>query len=211
MKPAVMKLDVRSVNPDLGIITGVLVLPDGGAAISHKKDKKCHVVRLDDKGKASNVMFTSDTWISGFRLLQDDQLVILQKYGNLIWIKIKDGKKMDQYKVKVKLLIHGISLDNDTLLLVDFEGGRVFTFNKSSRKTTDMVNNLNFPTSVDRTLVNNEVMYVVSEAGANTLRIYIHDWTLQKSVTGDGKFRYNSPQSFFVLHDNTMLVVDRHR
>ena len=164
-----MKLDVRCVNPDLGWITAVLALPDGGAVISHEKDKKYHVVRLDDKGKASPSMFTSATWINGFVLLQDDQLVILQKDGNLIWIQIKDGKKMDQYKVNVTYLRHGIALDNDTLLLVDSSGGRVFTFSKSSRKKTDMVDNLNDPTSVDRTLVNNEVHYVVCEFNAHTL------------------------------------------
>ena len=160
LKPAVMKLDVKSVNPDMGRITAVLALPDGGAVISHQ-EYKYHVVRLDNTGKASPSMFTSDTWIRGFILLQDDQLVILQSDGNLTWIQIKDGKKMDQYKVKVEYLQQGIALDNDTLLLVDSNGGRVFTFSKSNRKTTDMVNNLNNPTSVDRTLVNNELLYVV--------------------------------------------------
>ena len=207
LKPAVMKPDVRSVNPDLGWITAVLALPDGGTVISHRKDNKYHVVRLDDKGKASPSMFTSDTGINGFILLQDDQMVILQKDGNLTWIQIKDGKKMDQYKVNVTYLQHGIALDNDTLLLVD-SGGRVFTFSKSSRKTNDMVNNLNHPTTVDRTLVNNEVVYVVCEWGANTVRIYSDDWRLQRSVTGDGQVRFNYPQSAVVLPDNTILVSD---
>ena len=201
-----MKLDVRSVNPDLGYTTAVLALPDGGAVISHAKDYKYHVVRLDDKGKASPSLFTSNTWITGFILLQDDQLVILQLEGNLTWIQIKDGKKMDQYKVNVTYLQHGIALDNDTLLLVDNFGGRVFTFSKSNRKTTDMVNNLNHPTSVDRTLVNNEVVYVVCERDANTVMIYSDDWTLQKSVTGDGQVRFSRPQSSVVLPDNTILV-----
>ena len=201
-----MKLDVKSVNPDLGHITAVLALPDGGAVISHRKDNKCHVVRLDNTGKASPSIFTSDTHINGFILLQDDQMVILQKDGNLTWIQIKDGKKMDQYKVNVTYLQHGIALDNDTLLLVDRDGGRVFTFSKSSRKTTDMVNNLNKPTSVDRTLVNNEVVYVVCESWANTVRIYSDDWTLQRSVTGDGQVRFNYPRSAVVLPDNTILV-----
>ena len=220
-----MKLDVKSVNPDMGRITAVLALPDGGAVISHKKYNKRHVVRLDNTGKASPSMFVSDTWINGFILLQDDQMVILQKDGNLTWIQIKDGKKMDQYKIKVKYLICGIALDNDTLLLVDSIGGRVLTFSKSSRKTTDMVNNLNKPTSVDRTLVNNEVVYVVCEAGVNTVSIYRDDWTLQRSVTGDGEVtvfkllsllwtvdgqgRFKYPQSAVVLPDNTILVADR--
>ena len=203
-----MKLDVRSVNPDIGSITAVLALPDGGAVISLWKDNKYHVVRLDNTGKASPSMFTSDTQINGFILLQDDQLVILQYDGNLTWIQIKDGKKMDQYKIKVKYLICGIALDNDTLLLVDSIGGRVLTFSKSSRKTTDMVNNLNYPTSVDRTLVNNEVVYVVCESWANTVRIYSDDWRLQRSVTGDGQVRFNGPQSAVVLPDNTILVSD---
>ena len=210
-----MKLDVRSVNPDLGMITAVLALPDGGAVISHRKGEKHHVVRLDDKGKASNVMFTSDTGITGFILLQDDQLVILQKDGTLTWKQIKDGEKMDQYKVKVRYLYDGIAQNNDTLLLVDYGdigssgGGRVFTFSKSSRKTTDMVNNLNAPTSVDRTLVNNEVVYLVCEARVDTVRIYSDDWRLQRSVTGDGQVRFNWPQSAVVLPDNTILVADR--
>ena len=203
-----MKLDVQSVNPYFELITAVLALPDGGAVISHYKNIKCHVVRLDNTGKASPSMFVSDTRINGFILLQDDQLVILQGDGNLTRIQIKDGKKMDQYKVKLKYLRHGIALDNDTLLLVDSSGGRVFTFSKSSRKTTDMVNNLNHPTSVDRTLVNNEVVYVVCECGANTVRIYSDDWRLQRSVTGDGQVTFNYPQSAILLPDNTILVSD---
>ena len=206
-----MKLDVRSVNADIGSISAVLALPDGQAIISHIKDDKRHVVRLDHTGRASCQLYKSD--IYGF-ILQDDQVVILHRDGTLTWIRIKDGKKMDQYKVKVNSLWHGIALDNDTLLLVDHgdwvsSNGRVFTFSKSSRKTTDMVNNLNRPTSVDRTLVNNEVVYVVCEAGANTVRFYSDDWTPQRSVTGDGQVRFNSPWSAVVLPDNTILVSDR--
>ena len=222
-----MKLNVRTVNPDLGWITAVLALPDGGAVISHWKINKYHVVRLEDKGKASPSMFTSDTWINGFILLQENQMVILQKDGKLIWIQIKDGKKMDQYKVNVTYLQHGIALDNDTLLLVDSSGGRVFTFSKSTRRTTDMVNNLNKPTSVDRTLVKDEVVYVVCEHGANIVRIYSDDWTLQRSVTGDRtetvliyrflswlwnldrQVRFHNPWSAIVLLDNSILVSDR--
>ena len=208
MKPAVMKMDVRTVNPDVGRITGALALPDGGAVISHFKDKKYHVVRLDDKGKASPSMFTSATWITGFILLQDDQMVILQKDGNLTWIQINDGKKMDQYNVKVRYLYHGIALDNDTLLLVDSSGGTVFTFSKSSSKTANMANNLNQPISVDRTLVDNEVVYVVCESWASTVRIYSDDWTLQRSVTGYGQVGFDRPWSAVVLPDNTMLVAE---
>ena len=213
MRPAVMKLDVRSVNPDIGDIYAVLALPDGQGVISHTKDNKRHVVRLDHTGRASCQLYKSDTPINGL-ILQDDQVVILQSDGTLIWIRIKDGKKMDQYKVKVNYLHHGIALDNDTLLLVDYgdwvcSNGRVYTFSKSSRKTTDMVNKLNTPSSVDRTLVNNEVVYVVCEQDANTVRIYSDDWTLQRSVTGDGQVRFNSPQSAVVLPDNTILVADR--
>ena len=220
-----MKLDVRSINPEVEYITAVQALPGGGAVISHEKNNKHHVVRLDDKGKASPSLFTSDTWITGFILLQDDQLVILQKDGNLTWIQIKDGKIKDQDKVKVKLLIHGIALDNDMLLLVDYHGGIVFTFSKSSRKTCIMVNNLYEPTSLDKTLIKDEVVYVVCE-GDNTVRIYSDDWTLQRSVradgqvtipvyrllsrlwTRDGQFRFNSPQSAVILNDRTVLVSD---
>ena len=215
MRPAVMKLDVKSVNPDIGDIDPVLALPDGQVIISHYKDNKHHVVRLEHTGRASCQLYKSDTLINGF-ILQDDQVVILHEYSTLTWIRITDGKNMDQNKVKVKYLRHGIALDNDTLLLLDhgdiFDfnmfNGRVFTFSKSSRKTTDMVNNLNRPTSVDRTLVNNEVLYVVCEMGSNTVRIYSDDWTLQRSVTGDGQVRFNCPESAVVLPDNTILVSD---
>ena len=211
MRPAVMKLDIKSVNPDIVYITAALALPDGQVIISHYKDDKHHVVRLDHTGRASCQLYKSDTEINGF-ILQDDQVVILQSDGTLTWIRMKDGKKMDQYKVKVNDLYHGIALDNDTLLLVDYgdmlgSNGRVFTFSRSSRKKTDMVNNLNRPSTVDRTLVNNEVLYVVCERGANTVRIYSDDWTLQRSVTGEGQVRFN-PQSAVVLPDNTILVSD---
>ena len=208
MRPAVMKLDVKFDNRDIGPVYAVLALPDGQAIISHYKDNKHHVVRLDHTGRASCQLYETDTGIAGL-LLQDDQVVILHKDGTLTWIRIKDGKKMDQNKVKVTYLQHGIALDNDTLLLVDRLGGRVFTFSKSSRKTTDMVNNLNQPTSVDRTLVNNEVVYVVCDVGAHTVSIYSDDWTLQRSVTGDGQVGFNfNPRSAVVLPDNTILVSD---
>ena len=205
-----MRLDVKSVNPDIySSITAVVALPDGGAVISYFKDNKCHVVRLNNKGKVSILLFTSDTWISGFILVPDDQLVILQYDGILTWIKIKDGKKRDQYKVIVQDLQHGIALDNDKLLLVDcWWCGRVLTFSKSSRKTNNMVVNLNYPTSVDKTLINNETVYVVCERGTSTVKIYNHDWTLQRSVTGDGQVRFTMPVSAIVLPCNTILVSD---
>ena len=212
-----MKLEVNHDNKD---INTVLALSDGGCIISLEQDKKLvfevtkhYAVRLDHTGKQVSKLFTlshlssSDKEIDGF-ILQDDQIVILHDDVYLTWIRLKDSKKMDQYKVKVNSLCHGIALDNDTLLLVDYDGGRVSTFSKSSRKTTDMVNNLNTPTSVDRTLVNNEVVYVVCERDANTVRIYSDDWTLQRSVTGDGQVRFNCPMSAVVLPDNTILVSD---
>ena len=212
--PTVMELDVKPVQTYMGSVSAVLALPEGEVILSHNeyyRNNKQHVVRLDHTGKTSCKLYISDKVIAGLTL-QDDQVVILHRDGTLTWIQIKDGSKMDQYKVNVKCLAGGIALDNDTLLLVDHgdshyrrSDGRVFTFSKSSRKTTDMVNNLNRPTSVDKTLINNEVVYVVSEN--ESVGIYNHDWTLQRSVTREGHKRFN-PYSAIVLSNNTMLVSD---
>ena len=209
-----MELYVKPVQTYMKSVSAVLALPDGEVIISHHEyysKYEQHVVRLDHTGKTLCKLYISDVWINGF-ILQDDQVVILHRDGTLTWIRITDGRKMDQYKVNVRCLYHGKTLDNDTLLLVDngdrgSSNGRVFTFSKSSRMTNDMVINLKRPVSVSKTIINAKVLYLVC---TDAVSIYSDDWKLQRTVKGVGQgvqVRIN-PWSAVVLSKNTMLVSD---
>ena len=210
MDPPVLKLDVRECNPDLRDLYNMLPLQDGTVMVHYKDDKR-HVIRLSDRGKVIRNMITTDKDIRGFILMSNNECLILH-HDSLQRVRIEDGQVLGSgYKVPdVELLWDGIRIDDDQVLLVDYNKGQIFIYDIKTRNKHVVIDKLKHPTSVDKAVTDQGVFYIVNEWGARTVRVYNDRWRLVTSIGGqrgeDGRLDY--PQSARVLPDNTIIVSD---
>ena len=208
----VMKLDYRASNPDLGGLYNMLPLQDGTVLVHHNKDNKYHVSRLSDRGEVIRKLITTDKWIRGFILMSNNECLILHKDGSLQCVRIEDGQVLGSgYKVPdVGWLWDGIRIDDDQVLLVDYDKGEVITYNMKTRNKHVVVDKLNHPTSVDKAVTDQGVFYIVNEDEAHTVRVYNDRWRLVTSIGGygDSDGSLNRPDAARVLPDNTVIVTD---
>ena len=213
MDPPVLKLDVREGYPDLGYLYDMLPLHDGTVLICHYmyKDNKYHVIRLSDKGDVIRNVITTDKDITGFILMSNNECLILHKDGSLQHVRIEDGQVLGSgYKVPdVGWLYDGIRIDDDQVLLVDYNKGQIFIYDIKTRNK-HVIDKLKNPTSVDKAVTDQGVFYIVNERGAHTVRVYNDRWRLVTSIGGPGREdgQLNVPQSARVLPDHTITVSD---
>ena len=211
MTPPVMKLDYKSCNPDLGSLWDMLPLQDGTVLVYHYKDNKDHVSRLSDRGEVIRKVITTDKYIRGFILMSNNECLILHE-DSLQRVRIEDGQVLGSgYKVPdVGGLYDGIRIDDDQVLLVDINKGEVMTYNMKTRNKHVVIDELNYPTSVDKAVTDQGVSYIVNEQSAHTVRVYNDRWRLVTSIggKGDSDGRLNYPHTARVLPDNTVIVTD---
>ena len=205
-----MKLDYT--NPDLGDLYNMLPLQDGTVLVNNYKDDKDHVTRLSDRGDVIWNLITTDKYIAGFILMSNNECLILHSDGSLQRVRIEDGQVLGSgYKIPdVGGLRDGIRIDDDQVLLVDYNKGEVITYNMKTRNKHVVVDKLNRPTSVDKAVTDHGVFYIVNENGAHTVRVYNDRWRLVRSIGGQGRSDgcLYFPQSARVLPDNTVIVTD---
>ena len=138
-------------------------------------------------------------------------MFILQLNGTITQVKWLDGQIVKTYNVQVKGLLRGLKIEENMLLLVDYLGGELFTFNTTNEHQQCILQGLNCPSSVVTTVQEKEVVYILCEIGAHAVRIYNSNWTLTRTIGGqkgsaDGEL--NRPNSVTVLPCNNILVSD---
>ena len=211
MDHPILKLDVRQCNPDLGGLYNMLPLQDGTVLVHHYKDNKRHVIRLSDRGDLIRKLITTDKDIEGFILMSNNECLILHK-ESLQRVRIEDGQVLGSgYKVPdVGVLVDGIRIDDDQVLLVDYNKGEVMTYNMKTRNKHVVIDKLRYPTSVDKAVTDQGVFYIVIERGAHTVHVYNDRWRLVRSIGGLGgeDGRLILPHTARVLPDNTVIVTD---
>ena len=208
-----MKLDYKSSNPNLGRLYNMLPLQDGTVLVCHYKNRKHHVIRLSDRGDVIRKLITTDKdTITGFILMSNNEFLILHEDGSLQCVRIEDRQVLGSgYEVPdVGGLYDGIRIDDDQVLLVDCNKGKVITYNMKTRNKHVVINKLNHPTSVDKAVTDQGVFYIVNEEGAHTVRVYNDRGRLVTSIGGQGggDGRLSRPDSAKVLPDNTIIVTD---
>ena len=143
-------------------------------------------------------------------MLSNTEVLILYK-GSLQRVRIQDWKIQEEYKIPdVEYLNDGIRIDDDQVLLVDFNKGEVMTYNMKTRNKHVVIDKLRVPTSVDKAVTDQGVFYIVNERGAHTVHVYNDRWRLVTSIGGygDSDGRLNNPYTARVLPDNTVIVTD---
>ena len=212
MARPVLKLDVRASNLDLEGLYNMLPLQDGTVLVYHWKDNKSHAIRLSDRGDVIKNLITTDKNIRGFILMSNNECLILHD-DRLQRVRIEDGKVLGSgYKVTdVGGLYDGIRIDDDQVLLVDYNKGEVITYNMKTRNKDVVKDELKGPTSVDKAVTDQGVFYIVSEWRAHTVSVYNDRWRLVRSIgrLGAGKGHLNNPDTARVLPDNTVIVTDK--
>ena len=212
MDPPILKLDVRQCNPELGRLYDMLPLQDGTVLVYHIKDNKEHVSRLSDRGDVIKDLITTDKEIRGFILMSNNECLILHEDGSLQRVRIEDGQVLGSgYKVPdVGGLWDGIRIDDDQVLLVDYDKGEVMTYNMKTRNKHVVIDKLRSPTSVDKAVTDQGVFYIVNEELADTVSVYNDRWRLVTSIGGEGDSdgSLNFPHTARVLPDNTVIVTD---
>ena len=212
MDPPILKLDVGQCNPDLGGLYNMLPLQDGTVLVHQYKDTKHHVIRLSDRAEVIRDLITTDKDIRGFILMSNNECLILHDDGSLQSVRIEDGQVLGSgYKVPdVKWLYDGIRIDDDQVLMVDYNKGEVITFDMKTRNKHVVIDKLRRPTSVDKAVTDQGVFYIVNDWEADTVRVYNDRWRLVTSIGGQGDSdgRLNRPDAARVLLDNTVLVTD---
>ena len=213
MDRPVMKLDYKSSNPDLGgSLWTMLPLQDGTVLVCHIKDNKHHVSRLSDRGDVIRNLITTDKRIEGFILMSNNECLILHKDGSLQSVRIEDGQVLGSgYEVPdVGWLYDGIRIDDDQVLMVDYNKDEVITYNMKTRNKHVVIDKLRDPRSVDKAVTDQGVFYIVNERLARTVRVYNDKWRLVTSIGGKGDRdgRLNNPNTARVLPDNTVIVTD---
>ena len=207
-----MKLDVIECNPDLGSLCNMLPLQDGTVLVNNYKDDKDHVSRLSDRGDVIWNLITTDKYITGFILVSNNECLILDRDGSLQHVRIEDAQVLGSgYEVPdVEWLYDGIRIDDDQVLLVDYNKGEVITYNMKTRNKHVVIDKLDFPTSVDKAVTEQGVFYIVNEDSAHTIRVYNDRWRLVRSIGGQGSGdgHLNRPDTARVLPDNTIIVSD---
>ena len=198
------------VNKEIRDLTRVLGLPGGGVLVTHKQDDQYYCTRLDHTGATVRTLLTSPVVMMGLMMLNQEDLIILQKDGTITKVKLSDGTVVHTYKVDVDYLYDGVIHDDNTLILVDMDRGEVFTYCMSNQHKDIKIRNLNQPTCVTKTETNQGTLYLVCEALNNKIHIYSSSWTLQRSIVsyGSADGQFNIPCYVLVLPTNNILVAD---
>ena len=198
------------VNKEIRDFTRVLGLPGGGVLVTHKQDNQYYYTRLDHTGATVRTLLTSSVPMMGLMMLNQEDLIILQKDGTITKVKLSVGTVVHTYKVDVDYLIDGVIHDDNTLILVDYERGEVFTYCMSDQHKDIKIKKLKDPSCVTKTETNQGTLYLVCEAAGCQVHIYSSSWTLQRSIGSygyaDGQFRL--PWYVLVLPTNNILVAD---
>ena len=222
-KPS-LDLNTTRTTPELSSVSYVAAFPGGGAVVNNYNSQ---VLRLDSQGKVTHVIYScvGCPSITGLLIL-GDLLYIVHLNGSVLETGVSDGRSLNVYTIPdVSYVTHTGSWyskpdripDKQTLLLCDFFRGEVFTFNPSTGQKQVRITGLRYPTSVSYYFYNNNVYYIVCEAGSqrNNVGVHIYDnrWhrirTIRRGGSDDEQERTFLSQSAIVSDENTIITSDR--
>ena len=209
LEPPLMKMDFLAVNQDMNDVQTVLVLPDGGVVVSNHKEDMYSAVRLDNDGSTVVNLYTSPVEITRLIKMNDEEILVLQKDGTIIRLKLVHGAVV-VYKVDANYLEDGTLIDKNTLLLADYRKKVVFTYNLSTKISEVKVKGY-LPACVTRLETKQGLFYAVCSWKTHQVHVYSSSWDLRWSVGGRGSDfgQLSFPKDVILLPTNTLLVADR--
>ena len=154
---------------------------DGGVlAVYRESDNRRHVIKIDQEGKIINKLYVIDKDIRGLIWEEPDLYVLLD--GGYI-VHVREGGEIKQHHInKVRGWLCGGAVDKDDILIVDYWGGRVISYNVQTGHEDIKLKGLQYPRSITKTVYNNQVLYLITEAGAPCVNVYNSSWIKQKTI-----------------------------
>ena len=152
-------------------------------------------------------------------LVLNNNLYVIDSNGTLAEVNINNTTAVQVYQVpNIRYMTHQGSLSYhpsvithpDLLSLADRNKGEIFSYNVTSKNKQVHLTGLSEPTSVSFMTYNNQLYYVVCEAGHHQVHIYNSTWSLFQTLggRGSGEAQLSYPQSAIRLPGGLVVISD---
>ena len=163
----------------------VLGLNDGGAVISFHIQLFHYAVRVNQEGATVAKLYstTTDSEITGFLLVDEENLFVLEKNGIVTGIRLGDGSLIRRYEMKdMNGELYGGIVEGECLLLVDYGGnfpdnadGAVFRYRPLIDQKELLLQGLNSPLNLTKSRNGEGLKYIVIEYWEG-VTVYNSNW-----------------------------------
>ena len=175
--------------------------------------KPYHVVRMNIKGEIMTRYYP---------LMTDEEVRGVAVFENYIYIaqdkSITRVSQFDDDKVlynpDISESINRILVEDQSSILIstgDYdENGKIYRFDIDKKNTAMLIQNLNYPTYINKTDQQGSVKYIVTEAGPDQIKVYDQKWNIVRVI---GKRGYNDGELSYphstAITELGILVADR--
>ena len=156
---------------------------DGGVlAVYRDSDRRENVIKIDQEGRIINKLYVTEKYIRGL-IWEDPDLYVLLYAGDLV--HVREGGETEQHHINnVKAGLFGGAVDKGDIVIVasDLSTGRVISYNVQTGQEDIKLQGLQFPTSITKTVYNNQVLYLIAEGFSSCVSVYNSNWEKQKTI-----------------------------
>ena len=186
-KPVLIQ-DLHQSHPDLRWQDPIQAVDGGVLAVYRDSDNKRHVIKIDQEGrierdhdgKIINKLYVTGKLIHGL-IWEDPDLYVLL-YNNDI-VHVREGGEIKQHQINnVRGRLYGGAVEKDDILTVDYFRRRVISYNVNTGHQDFKLQGLQEPTSITKTVYNNQVLYLITECGGHCVSVYNSSWIKQKTI-----------------------------
>ena len=178
--------DLHQSHPDLRWWIPIKAVDGGVLAVCRESGKRYNVVKIDQDGKIINKLYVTDKLVTAL-IWEDPDLYVILGYGGDI-IHVRDGNVIKQHKIKtVRGWLYGGDVDKDGIILIVDTGsglpdGTVISYNVQTGQEDIKLKGLQRPTSITKTVHNNQVLYLITEELGHCASVYDSSWIKQTTI-----------------------------
>ena len=171
---------IQELHPDLRWNHPIQAVDGGVLAVYEDSDKKYNVIKIDQEVEITNKLYVSDKSITGL-IWEDPDLYVLLYGGDIV--HVREGGVIKKHHINnVEGDLWGGTVENDDILIVDYWGGRVISYNIQTGHQDIKLQGLQNPTSVTKTVYNNQVLYLITEWMVDHVSVYNSSWIKQANI-----------------------------
>ena len=181
-EPALIQ-DLHQSHPDLRWQDPIQAVDGGVLAVYEDSDYRRHVIKIDQEGKIINKLYVIDKYIRGL-IWEEPDLYVLLDDDDIV--HVREGGEIKQHHINnVRGGLYGGAVDKDGILIVDngaLSTGKVISYNVQTGHEDIKLQGLHSPHSITKTVYNNQVLYLITEWGADRVSVYDSSWEKQKTI-----------------------------
>ena len=180
-KPVLMQ-DLHQSHPDLRWRDPIQAVDGGVLAVYRDRDGRDNVIKIDQEGKIINKLYVTGRYtpIRGL-IWEDPDLYVLLSGGDIV--HVREGGEIKQHHINNERgYLYGGAVDKDDILIVDYWGDRVISYNVQTGRQDIKLQGLQSPYSITKTVYNNQVLYLITEREGHCVSVYYSSWEKQKTI-----------------------------